>query len=508
MSVYAGQQVAGGPVGYRAVLSNQGVGVDPGVTDDASDRYGVGSPWVNINDGGISVLSDPTVDAAVWNKLARDDHTHTESDITDLVHYTSGDFVTDFASSNLANLAAKAHSSLTGIGTDDHHSEAHVHAITDLSDVAAKSGSGTTVLFQGSPTLTTPTIGSFTNATHSHLNAAGGGLITDASWGRALTGKLDTASYAINATGGTPVVPFELAGTEKSRLDANGSWCLNATVSPVAGYPNYYGYNASSNVGLVLRAESNSNVFSPVCVFYKARLGPGNLTGAERLGGFFFYAYKSSAYTLTGSFQYVMTSTTACKMTFSTGTNTGALTIEDDGGLSMMVSGSAFGFGGDAANCNLTHDAAGLLYNIPSGDFHWFRVAGASSVKVGADQTILMSGALQRARFEYGSAGILNIQDSANQTVIKVQSSNKLGFYGSSAHAQAAAMTANLTTITHTAPGTPNYALADLTNSGPFGFVTKDEGNTLLSVVKRLQTQMAEVRAILGTTVGVGLAAH
>lgn len=33
-----------------------------------------------------------------------------------------------------------------------------VHEIVDLSDVAAKSGTGTTVLFQGSPTITTPTI--------------------------------------------------------------------------------------------------------------------------------------------------------------------------------------------------------------------------------------------------------------------------------------------------------------------------------------------------------------
>ena len=50
-------------------------------------------------------------------------------------------------------------------------------AITALSDVAAKSGTGTTVLFQGSPTLTTPTISSFTNAQHDHTNAAGGGTI-------------------------------------------------------------------------------------------------------------------------------------------------------------------------------------------------------------------------------------------------------------------------------------------------------------------------------------------
>ena len=48
-------------------------------------------------------------------------------------------------------------------------------AITDLSDVATKSGTGTVALFQGSPTLTTPTIANLTNATHDHADAAGGG---------------------------------------------------------------------------------------------------------------------------------------------------------------------------------------------------------------------------------------------------------------------------------------------------------------------------------------------
>jgi len=63
--------------------------------------------------------------------------------------------------------------------------------------------------------------------------------------------------------------------------------------------------------------------------------------------------------------------------------------------------------------------------------------------------------------------------------------------------APGSAMTAQLTSITHTAPGTPDYAIQDLINSNAYGFVTKDEGNTVLSVVLNLQARMAQVEAAL-----------
>ena len=55
-----------------------------------------------------------------------------------------------------------------------------VLASTDLSDVSAKTGTGTTVVFSSSPTIVTPTIASFANANHTHLNSAGGGTLTAA----------------------------------------------------------------------------------------------------------------------------------------------------------------------------------------------------------------------------------------------------------------------------------------------------------------------------------------
>lgn len=50
-----------------------------------------------------------------------------------------------------------------------------------------------------------------------------------------------------------------------------------------------------------------------------------------------------------------------------------------------------------------------------------------------------------------------------------------------------------LTTITHTSPGTPDYAIANITSSTPFGFSTQDEGNTILSVIKNLQVRVLDL---------------
>jgi hypothetical protein len=87
---------------------------------------------------------------------------------------------------------------------------------------------------------------------------------------------------------------------------------------------------------------------------------------------------------------------------------------------------------------------------------------------------------------------------------------NLIGFYGTTPVAQAAAMTAQDTSITHAAPGTPDFALQALVDSGvasAWGFATQDEGHTLLQVVLNLQTRVAELEAALDATTGVGLVA-
>ena len=63
--------------------------------------------------------------------------------------------------------------------------------------------------------------------------------------------------------------------------------------------------------------------------------------------------------------------------------------------------------------------------------------------------------------------------------------------------AKGAALTTQLTTITSTAPGTADYAIQDLTQSTPFGFVTKDEGNSVLAVIANLQARVAQLESRL-----------
>jgi hypothetical protein len=82
---------------------------------------------------------------------------------------------------------------------------------------------------------------------------------------------------------------------------------------------------------------------------------------------------------------------------------------------------------------------------------------------------------------------------------IGIATTDLVGFYGTTPVVQGAALTAQLTTLTHTAPGTPDYAIQNLTTSTPYGFVTADEGNSVLKVVANLQARLAEVEARLET---------
>lgn len=59
-----------------------------------------------------------------------------------------------------------------------------------------------------------------------------------------------------------------------------------------------------------------------------------------------------------------------------------------------------------------------------------------------------------------------------------------------------AALTTALTTVTCSAPGTPDYAVQDLALAG-YGFVTADEGQSVLKVIANLQTRVNELETRL-----------
>lgn len=93
---------------------------------------------------------------------------------------------------------------------------------------------------------------------------------------------------------------------------------------------------------------------------------------------------------------------------------------------------------------------------------------------------------------------IQHITDGGTDGACLGQSStDKIAFYGGTPVTQGAALTAQDTTITHTAPGTADYAIQGITSTTPFGFVSADEGNTVLKVIANLQVRLAQVEARL-----------
>lgn len=77
---------------------------------------------------------------------------------------------------------------------------------------------------------------------------------------------------------------------------------------------------------------------------------------------------------------------------------------------------------------------------------------------------------------------------------------SNVGFYGTAPVAKAGALTAALTTVTHTTPGTPDYAIANPIDSGvgsAWGFSTEDEFETVMSVIANLQTRQNAIETAL-----------
>lgn len=83
--------------------------------------------------------------------------------------------------------------------------------------------------------------------------------------------------------------------------------------------------------------------------------------------------------------------------------------------------------------------------------------------------------------------------DTGTGITIAGGTTEKLGFFGVTPVVQQTALTTQLTTITFTAPTVADYALQDVTNTTPYGFVDAEELRTFISVVENLQVRMAEV---------------
>lgn len=403
--------------------------------------------------------------------------------------------------------------------------------LTDLSDVGAKSGSGTTVIMGGSPYITTPIIEdaslneilkfasvasavnevTITNAatTNSPSVAATGGdanidltLTPQGTGSVVLAGELDVGAHAINSSSGDVVL--ECGGTEVMRCEtANNTVLSGIGASENANWKLHFG--ADDYCLGVFRAAYADNARQGGLVFQKSRgtlALPVAVNAGDRVGTQAYSAYTGAAWVTLASIRCYMQSINTMRMEFLTDSADLAMTIEADGDLTLERAFSTIGFEGDPTNYRIGSSAViGLYHNCPTGLGHRFDVAGTQELHVAA--TVMTFGTTN-GYIDWGTANTVKLLDGVGPTERFAWNSTGIGFHGATPVARAAGLTAALDTITHSAPGTPDYTIADLA-AGGYGFTTSDEAQTILSVIKNLQTRVNELEAALDATTGVGL---
>jgi hypothetical protein len=85
------------------------------------------------------------------------------------------------------------------------------------------------------------------------------------------------------------------------------------------------------------------------------------------------------------------------------------------------------------------------------------------------------------------------ITDTTTGMKIGTATNQKIGFFNATPVVQPTALTTQLTTVTFTAPGTPDYAWGAGTNTNAYGWTTNDEFKTAASVIANLQTRVSEL---------------
>ena len=171
-------------------------------------------------------------------------------------------------------------------------------------------------------------------------------------------------------------------------------------------------------------------------------------------------------------------------------TYTSAVNLSLQSGVASVVTQTIKGAAAQTAdNLQIQDSSANVLAKID---------ANGSGFFSGTGQSIIQTGMVVNQSLDATSSAPFIVNGSTG-TVIEVRPSigQALGFYGVTPIVRPTALTTQLTTITASAPGTPDYAIQDLTQTLPYGFASADEGQSVLKVIANLQTRVAELETKL-----------
>lgn len=358
-----------------------------------------------------------------------------------------------------------------------------------------ETGSGGGFVRATSPTLVTPALGVATAtsiSTPAIVTASGALTVTPAAGSGVAFVLSTTGDFSVN--------------TNRIFVDTSTGYVGLGTAIPAAKVD-----AVVDGTGMVIRRYNGS----PAAGFYRAQgseASPTQVTIAGTIGAFAAHGlddtgvYRSVALIRYNNDGAITSTDSAGSLVFQT-TSAGSTTSTTK---AILTSAGFFGFlttvpthlvslGGNTARTmwmerHTTANTAGNTLTVQAGG----ATSGATD-KAGGDLLLKpgdSTGSAESGVQIFGVvAGASGTTDRTQTVGIRVLG-NKLGFYNVTPVVRPTALTAALTALTHTAPGTPDYALQNLT-AGGYGFVTADEGNTMLTVLVRTALRLGEVETKL-----------
>jgi hypothetical protein len=335
-----------------------------------------------------------------------------------------------------------------------------------------------------------------TSAIQTQLNAKGAGTVTSVASGNGMNFTTITGTGTV--TMGTPSA---LTATSTDAVSTTShTHSIDSTIARTSALASYLPLAGGTMTGSL-------NLVTGTTTVVPIKFTSGTLkTSGQAAGDVEFLTDAYYATITTGTARKVIAlidpvgGLTAGRMTFSTTngrvtdsanaayTATTGLTIIAGAATAVpIISKGAASQTADLSQCQ--DSSANVLSKVDVNGAGYFSSTG---------QSIIQTGMVVNQSLDATSASPFVVNGSTG-TVIEVRPSigQALGFYGVTPVVRPTALTTQLTTITATAPGTPDYAIADLTQTLPYGFASADEGQSVLKVIANLQTRVAELETKL-----------